>query len=329
MIIIVGGGIFFYLGGSGATPVKIFHAGSLAKPLAELEILFENQNNVDVQREPAGSVATVRKVTQLGKTTDLVAVADYSLIPNMMMDEYACWYIQFARNEMVIAHTADSTYADEVDNNNWYEILARPGVRFGFSNPNNDPCGYRTMMVIQLAEMYYDNSKIFDDLIKANTNITTSKTDNKITIEVPSTEELNPNAGKVRIESKETDLIHLLEEGSIDYAFEYRSIAVQYDLDFIELPAEANLAYVEYENIYAQVELKLEDEEPITAKPIVYGVTIPTNARHEKEAIKFVELLITSDGQQIFEDLGQPPINPPVASSIDKLPENLQQLVKA
>jgi tetratricopeptide (TPR) repeat protein len=35
------------------------------------------------------------------------------------------------------------------------EILQKPDVVWGHSSPDLDPCGYRTLMVLQLAEKYY------------------------------------------------------------------------------------------------------------------------------------------------------------------------------
>ncbi len=148
------------------TVLKVFHAGSLSIPFEELEAEFEARHpGVDVQREAAGSAQSVRKITELGKEADVLASADYALIPSLMMPEYADWYAAFARNQMVIAYTNESKYSDEVNANNWYEILRRPDVRYGFSNPNDDPAGYRSQIVTQLAEFYYNDSQIYDDLM--------------------------------------------------------------------------------------------------------------------------------------------------------------------
>lgn len=310
----------------GSTPLKVFHAGSLAKPFEKIEQQFENRYNFDVQREAYGSVTAIKQVTELGKTPDIIAVADYSLIPKMMVPDYADWYIQFARNRMVIAYTNQSRYASEIDENNWYEILGRPDVRFGFSNPNADPCGYRSLMVIQLAEVHHDNSTIFDDLIENNANIIVSYENNVYSIEVPQTEDLGPNTDKVEITEKSVNLLAKLTEGSVDYAFEYRSVAVQNGFNFVELPAEIDLSGTEFENTYKQVKV-FSGGKWHTGKPIVYGVTIPKNAPHREGAIEFVKLLISGKGQQVLQNCGQPPIVPPVASSIDKLPEKLQPLV--
>ncbi|MFB6132067.1 MAG: molybdenum ABC transporter substrate-binding protein, partial [Halanaeroarchaeum sp.] len=44
----------------------IFHAGSLAPPFAAAEPTFEENTGITVTREPKGSVASTKKITQLG-----------------------------------------------------------------------------------------------------------------------------------------------------------------------------------------------------------------------------------------------------------------------
>ena len=322
-IITVLGVLVFSVGSKPA--LKIYHAGSLTIPFKEIEKQFEISHDVDVQLEPHGSVEAITQITELHKAADILASADYSLISKLMFPEHADWYIQFARNEMVLAYTAGSKYADEVNENNWHEILGRPGVRFGFSNPNLDPCGYRTVMVFQLAEMYYDNSTIFDDLVAANTGIEVIEENDNYLIEVP--EDLDPNTGKLEISDKSVSLLVKLKEHSIDYALEYRSVAVQGGFEFLEFPNEINLTSVGHENTYERVKERLASGEVITAKPIVYGITIPKDAPKEDLAVEFIMSLITEYGREVFENCGQPPIVPAVASEVGKLPENLQPLV--
>ena len=64
-----------------------------------------------------------------------------------------------------------------------------------------------------------------------------------------------------------------------------------------------------------------------TASPIVYGITIPKNAKHRQEAIYYVKKIISEDGQKIFSDMGQVPIVPAVVDKIDNIPEELKDLV--
>ncbi|MHC1567439.1 MAG: tungstate ABC transporter substrate-binding protein WtpA [Candidatus Syntropharchaeia archaeon] len=307
--------------------LKVFHAGSLNKPFEEIEKEFERAHpGVDVQREVAGSVATVRKVTELGKEADVVGVADYSLIPSMMIPEYADWYVQFARNEIVIGYTDKSKYADEINSDNWYNILRRPDVKFGFSNPNDDPCGYRSQMVIQLAELYYNDSKIYDDLIEANTAMRMTFENGTYVLVMPRSEEINPNTDRVMVRSMEMELISALENGDIDYYFIYRSVAKQHGEKFVELPPQINLGSVEYKDMYTKVKVQKACGDMSTGKPIVYGITVPKNAPHRDLGIEFVRFVIGEKGQRVLDDLGQPPITPAIGNG--NLPEEVVDLVR-
>jgi len=310
--------------------LKVFHAGSLTNPLAEIEEIMEARHpNVDVQRESGGSAKTVRKVTELNKTADVLGSADYTLIPSMMYPDYAEWCVKFAKNQMVVAYLEDSKYSDEINSTNWYEILGMEGVKFGFSNPNDDPCGYRSQMVCQLAETYYNDSTIFEDLIVNNTGITIMEDNGTYTVKVPASEDISPNTEKLMVRSMEMELIHGLEAGEIDYFFIYRSVAVQHNLSFVGLPAEIDLSDTTFTDDYKKVNVELATGDVMIAKPIVYGITIPTNAENEDLAIEFIEIVISEEGQEVFRSLGQPPIVPAIADDIDLLPEELQGLVEA
>ncbi len=309
-----------------AKTVKVFHAGSLAVPLAEAESQFEALNpNIDVQRESMGSISAVRQITDVGKNADVLASADYSLIPSMMYPEYADWYVRFATNDIVLAYNPElSMYADEITPENWYKILRRDGVIFGFSNPNLDPCGYRAVMVFQLAELYYGDEQIFDDLILDNTGITiTEEGEGTYLIKTP--EDLKPNRDKVNIRPKSVELVALVEAGGLDYAFEYRSVAVQHNLAFVDLPEQIDLSKMEYADFYKKVKLETVDGKTKTGKPVVYGITVPTNAENPELGLEFVKFVIGDAGQKIFADMGQPPIVPPEGSG--NLPDELKSLV--
>jgi molybdate/tungstate transport system substrate-binding protein len=310
-----------------AKTLKVFHAGSLAVPLEEAEKQFETLHpNVDVQRESMGSIAAIRQVTDIGKRGDVVASADYTLIPSMMYPEYADWTVRFATNDLVLAYNPEkSKYADEITPDNWYEILRKDGVVFAFSNPNLDPCGYRAVMVFQLSELYYGDEKIFDELILDNTAITISEEeDGTYLIKTP--EDMKPNTEKVSIRPKSVELVALVEVGGLDYAFEYRSVAVQHNLAFVDLHEQIDLSKVEYADFYKKVKLQTADGETKTGKPIVYGITVPKNAENPELGLEFVKFIIGNKGQKIFADMGQPPIVPPVGSG--DVPEELKSLVQ-
>lgn len=317
-----------------ATVLKVLHAGSLELPFSEFERKFEKENpNVDVQRERAGSVETIRKVTDQGRIADVVAVADYALIQSMMIDHkpaYANWWVQFASNKMVIAFTNKSNHEDAINRSNWYEILDMPDVKFGFSNPNDDPCGYRSQIVIQLSELYYGDSGIFDRLIAENTNIRSAESNESYKIIVPATGNLDPTQ-KIMVRPAEVDLLSALEIGEIDYLFIYQSLAHQQSFSgvrWLELPEEIDLSNASFSSVYQKVSVRLASGQIVEGKPIVYGITIPSNAHNEGLAVSFLKLVLGENGCRVLRGFGQSPIHPGIASEKEDLPEELRIFVR-
>jgi len=286
----------------------IFHAGSLTVPLDELIAGFQAQHpDVTFETEASGSNAAARKISELGREADVMMSADYTVIDKLLIPDFAEWNVRFARNTMVIAYNEQSQYADEINADNWYEILTREGVIYGHSDPDADPCGYRTLLVWQLAEAHYGvdglNAKLEEHCPPEN------------------------------VRPKSVELIALLESGDMDYAWEYRSVAVQHGLKFVELPDEINLSMVEQADFYSQASVEIAGKAPgetmtMLGKPIVYGVTIPKNALSPELAVEFVKFLLGPNGQAIMEGQGQPPIVPPVAADKSALPAELQSLVE-
>jgi molybdate/tungstate transport system substrate-binding protein len=306
--------------------VKVFHAGSLTGPFEKLKDEFEAKYpNTEVLLEPAGSVDTIKKVTELQKPADVVASADYALIPQYMVPKSADWYITFAKNQMTLAYTNQSTYASEITADNWYKILSRDGVRWAFSDPNSDPAGYRTPMVIQLAENYYNDTTIFDTLIGEHSSITASESGGVWTINATNPA---PDGTKLTIRPKSVELVQLLQAGGIDYAWEYRSVSVQNNLSYLELPDAIDLSSVDYADRYATVQVEAVSGNgtvKYVGAPIVYGITVPKIAEHPDYGLLFVKMLISPEGQAILTADGQPPVVP--AGGYGSVPADLSSLV--
>ena len=144
----------------------IFHAGSLTVPLAKMEKIFEvKYPKVDILREGGGSTKMARMISELNKPADIMGSADYKIIDKALVPKHADWNIRFATNQLVLCYTGKSRFAKEVSSDNWYKILGRKGVIWGHSDPNLDPCGYRSLMVLQLAEKYYNQPGLYDKLV--------------------------------------------------------------------------------------------------------------------------------------------------------------------
>ncbi|WP_456399557.1 tungstate ABC transporter substrate-binding protein WtpA [Mesoaciditoga sp.] len=283
--------------------LTVLHAGSLTIPFRQVEKAFcEEHKGVTFDDESAGSVKIMRMITEIGKEADVIAVADYSLIPQFLIPKFAKWYVKFASNRLVIAYTSSSAYAKEINQKNWYGILMKKGVEFGFSNPNLDPCGYRTELMFQLAEKYYGIPNL----------------DKKLIASCP------PN----NVKPKSVSLIADLESGELDYAFEYLSVAKQNKLKYLLLPPQIDFSSPKYSNFYSKATLTLINGKKVVGKPIVYGVTVPENTIHKELANEFVAFLLSEEGRKIFYEDGQPPILPTANVSLEKLPFEVAQMIK-
>lgn len=281
----------------------IFHAGSLAVPFRELKSAFgELHPGIDIQLEAGGSVANARKVVDLGRPCDIMAVSDYKVIDGMLIPGYATWNIKFAANEMVIAYAPQSAYHEMLDSLNWYSILTRQDVRYARSDPDQDPCGYRTVLSLKLAEEHY---------------------------RVPGLADLLLFKDNAYIRPKEVDLLALLETGTVDYVFNYRSVARQHQLPFLQLPPEINLKEPALAEHYATVSTEISGQEPglkitVTGEPMLYSMTILTGAPNAQNAMVFAEFLLSAEGRQIMESCGQPSVVPSATATYDQVPERLR-----
>ena len=264
---------------------------------AEYEALHPN---IDIRSEGHGSIQCIRQVTDLHRDFDVVIVADESLIPDMMYipradgnGSYATSYTPVARNEMVIAYTDQSRYADEITVENWMEILRRPDVRTGISNPMLDAAGYRGIMVLLLAENYYDINGFFDKVVGQNLAYAPQVTRNGTTAEVTLPQTMKTSGPGLVIRDGSVYLLSLLEAGGIDYAFEYRSVAEEHGLNYLSLPPEIDLSSPAYADQYDDVTVNLGFQRFTSigseriGRPIVYGITVPTTTSHPKEGNDF------------------------------------------
>ncbi|PHS57551.1 MAG: tungstate ABC transporter substrate-binding protein WtpA [Sulfurimonas sp.] len=287
--------------------IIVFHAGSLSVPFADMEKAFEAKYpQYDVLREASGSRAAARKISDIGKSADVMASADYKVIDNLLIPNNAKFNAQFATNEMAIAYTPHSKYANEINADNWTEIFLRDGVKIGHSNPNMDPCGYRSMLVTQLAQKYYKQKDFFKKLFGYGDSYKSGEENNK----------------KVIVRPKETDLLALIEVHAYDYLYIYKSVAKQHGLKYITLPKEVSLKDNEFKDFYKTVKFKINGKKPgqfITKKggPMVYGITIAENKKSPQNrtgAIKFVNFVLSTEGQKIMVQNGQGLIKPAVIS---------------
>jgi molybdate/tungstate transport system substrate-binding protein len=292
---------------SGQAPAEkkeliIFHAGSLSVPLKQIAQEYEKRNpDTKIFLESAGSLVCARKITELKKPCDIIASSDYFVINKLLIPDYASWSIRFATNEIVIAYQEKSKYSNEINSGNWMDILQKKDVIYSRSDPDSDPCGYRTVFTFMLAEKYYKKPGLTEKMSAKN---------------------------KDYIRPKEVDLVALLESNAIDYMFQYKSVAIQHGLKYIVLPKEINLSDPSKKDIYSSVSTDVAGSKPgikmkVTGDYINYSITVLDNAPQKEAAVSFLEFLLGPQGREIFKNNGQEPIIPFSTDQKDKLPLKL------
>lgn len=317
----------------------VFEADSLMVPFARIGEEFRAANpDINLVIEAHGSIQVIRHVTELNVDVDVVAVADYSLIPllmyqTMMADgkPYADWYIKPATNDLVLAYTSQSKYANEINGSNWFEILARPDIKFGLADPRMDVVGYRAIMATKLAEKYYGQPGIFQSIIGRSFTfpLPENEEDGVAVVTVP--ELLEPDDERMILRGASMQLLSLHESNNIDYSFEYRSVVAQHNLKYLELPPEINLGSRELADVYKQVKVKIDYRRfksviPVfEGLPCAYGLSIPANSKNKAAAIKFLDFVLGPDGQRIFQENFNPLLQPPECDNIAALPAEIQE----
>ena len=159
-------------------------------------MIFEYDHpEVDVQLESAGSVDCINKILG-GDVADVLASADWSLIPSKMQEGlYQNYTIKFATNQMVLCYYGDLPDGHNgINSTNFWEYLNMTGIEWGFSNPNLDPCGYRTLMVLKLAELNYSVPYLLDYLVMNDIPGITNSTTDGFNYTITCVEDLSYNA---------------------------------------------------------------------------------------------------------------------------------------
>lgn len=298
---------------SGSAPANaekslvVFGAGTLAHPFAQEIAAFKAQHpGITVHSQFSASGDRVKAITQLGEPADVLGVADYSLIPKDMFGaggakRYANWYVGFVNNQITFAYTSHSKGAGQLTPTNWYQILAHPGVHIGRSNPSADPSGYQILQMLKLAEHYYRDPSLSAAILK--------------------------NSPASSVAETETSLIAALQSGQLDYLAIYRSDALQHHFKFLDLPPAINLSDPRFSSSYAEGVARTRNGE-LAGKPIVYAVTITTNAEHRDWAEKYVALLLGPEGQAVMQKNGFGRVDRAYAVNREKMPAALQALAE-
>ncbi|KAH7476489.1 hypothetical protein PRIC1_000498 [Phytophthora ramorum] len=285
---------------SSATPassgnVTIYHAGSLVGLMDDtLAPAFTAATGIATSLLAKGSVKLANLLVN-GSQADVFISADASVNTELLMgdanDNLISWYITFGETSIGLGYYPESPYTDvfaAVQNGSllWYEaLLQNPDVKLGRTDPDADPKGYRTVMMFELAEEYYNVTGLVSDILGNATN-------------------------RDQIFSEE-NLETYLSSGDLDVGFFYAVEAGSLSgVNFISLPEEINMGNPGLNDEYATVSYTNSETGTVyNGSASIYTVAILNNATHMSEAEEFVAYLLSSDGQTILSEQGMEAAN--------------------
>jgi molybdate/tungstate transport system substrate-binding protein len=280
--------------------IVVFEAASLAVPMLVALDTFARRSGAVVQEERGASLELARRITELHRVPDVIALADQEVFPELLIPGEATWYAAFARNRMVVAYTRTSRYAAEVTPANWSSVLLRPDVQVGRTDPALAPAGYRALLVYALAELHYHDVGLAQRLA--------ARTPPKL---------IRGNAAELAV---------LLDAGELDYIIDYESLARAHHFDFITLPPEVDLGDASRASHYATASVRVaRGKDTVTRRgaPILYGVSVPRLAPHPDVAARFLHFLLGAEGRAILRRANIDALDTPIISG-DSMPRSLR-----
>ncbi|MGH8118708.1 MAG: extracellular solute-binding protein, partial [Rhodanobacteraceae bacterium] len=192
--------------------------------------------------------------------------------------------IPIASTRMVVIYSPGSRFAADFKaaadgRGRWYEVLERPGLRLGRTDPAVDPQGGNALLTLQLAAHFYHRPRLLQRIAGPLQN--------------------------PRQIFAEPSLMARLQAGQIDAAIGYQSAARSYHLPTIELPPQIDLADSSMQAAwYAKARLTLADGKVLTAQPLVFYAAVPVDASQPALGRAFVSFLRSARAQAVLRKYG-------------------------
>ncbi|MBQ4855858.1 extracellular solute-binding protein [Rhodanobacter sp. B2A1Ga4] len=268
--------------------LRVAYAGSMGVVMDQsLGPAFARTHRAGYQGIGQGSYALARLLAGKQMQADVFVAITPGPMQVLQQAALVDHAVPVASTRMVVIYSPDSRYAADFaaaarGDKRWYDVLREPGLRLGRTDPSIDPQGANALLTLQLAERYYHQPHLLQQVAGALQN--------------------------PRQIFAEPSLMSRLQAGQIDAAIGYASAAHSHHLPVIDLPAEIDLAQPAMQaSWYSQAHLALADGKVIKAQPLVFYAAVPTNAKQPALGADFVRLLQSAEGQAMLRERGYGP----------------------
>lgn len=258
-----------------------------------------------------GSIAAVEAATVPGQAFDVVASADYHLIPQLLEPGWAGWEVVFATTPLVLAYDPSVAAFSGVNSSNWAVRLTEPGVVLGVANASVDPAGYNAIFALELQGLLANGSlgAVYSHFYGGAPG----------GFAVPS-----PTTTRVELESQAA---LLLGAHAVSAFLIYRSYAVENHLAYVALGPSVDLGSTDAGHVagYAAASTTIlapsgAGSEVVRGAPVAFAATVPSNAPDPGLGNLFIHLLASWKGGQLLAAAGFDPIAPAWADHPQAVP---------
>lgn len=241
--------------GAMAGVIEVYHADSLAGPMAGLKAAFEKQNGgAKVNLTPGTSRQLADRILQSGGV-DVFASSSAAIANELIDKKAASWSVVFSANEMVVITAKGNPKAIRTITD-----LGKAGMTLVRITGEKDLATGRTIEFLKRAAAREGQAGLAQQLVDA-----------------------------AKSASSVPDAVRAVREGSADASVVYLSAAVAAgsDVDSVRFAADDNMS-----------------------DAIQNAAVVPASAKNPEDAIAFVRLMLSAEGQSILKQAGQPPIVP-------------------
>lgn len=276
------------------TPLVVFAAGSLARPLRAVLDTIEANGGPPVVLEIMGSREMLRAVMSLGRSPDLIVTADADEMERLLIPSFVASSMTFARNRVVLALGPRAPGADTITAANWSGVVASGALRVGRADPGRAPLGYRTQHVWQLTEFEQQRPGLAQKLATA--------------------------APAALVRGNEADLAALLESGDADAAWCYESLARAMKLRYVILGDAIDLGSPADSIGYRRASVLISGAEPgdsipVRGSPIRYGIAVVNRGLDPVGASVLRERLLNSTSRRVMRRAGLDMLDAPIVTT--------------
>src|SRR6202790_1141727 len=249
------------------TPLQVAYAGSMGSMMdGGVRPAIAKALRAEMQGRAQGSTGLANLIVAGSIRPDVFISVTPGTMRTVLKAGKAERAIPIARTEMVIAYSPKSQYAAALSKSGdpgatpWWQILEKPGFRFGRTDPNTDPQGLNIIFTMQLAARYYHQPGLAEKI-------------------------LGPQINPQQI-FQEPQLMARLQAGQLDASSAYKTQPAALGLPFLSLPAEINLGAASMEKEYQQTSVALNGKAH-RPSALVFYATVLKGAPHPKLAARF------------------------------------------